>query len=147
MPNLLISGPAGAGKSQLAKDERLAASGPTVIADFQSIYAAITAAERDPVTGKYPVRSKADEGLLPITEYVRRVIITAAVIREIGVIATNSDGDTTRRKTLLAALGIGAKERVVDPGRDVVIERLKEPGELDISIECSNAVNRWYTRK
>ena len=116
MGSILISGPAGASKSALAR--KLLADHPTlaVTADFQSIYAALAMVERDP-SGRYPLR---DERLLPIVEYVRRAVITGAVGREIDVIATNSDGDPARRALLLSQLGAGATERIVDPGIEVV---------------------------
>ena len=86
MASILLSGPAGASKSALAI--KLLAENPAlaVIADFQSIYRALTLVERDP-SGRYPLR---DDRLLPIVEYVRRAILTGAVARELDVIATNS---------------------------------------------------------
>ena len=39
MPNTLISGPAGAGKSQLARELLAQVQGQGAIIDFQSIYA------------------------------------------------------------------------------------------------------------
>ena len=41
MPNTLISGPAGAGKSQLARELLAQVQGQGAIVDFQSIYAAL----------------------------------------------------------------------------------------------------------
>ena len=43
MPGILLSGPAGGGKSQAARDLLRAASEPTVAADFQAIVAALAA--------------------------------------------------------------------------------------------------------
>ena len=142
MASLLLSGPAGAGKSQVARSVREESTEPTVLADFQSIYAALAGDVRGP-DGRYPLR---DDRLLPITEYVRRAIVTAAVARQIRVIATNSDGDPDRRAFLLGELGDGATERVVDPGRDVVAARLGDPVTGEISPECDAAINRWYGR-
>ena len=56
MPNVLLSGPAGGGKSAAAKEILDAADEPTVIVDFQTIYAALLGIERDPETGRYPER-------------------------------------------------------------------------------------------
>lgn len=140
MASILLSGPAGAAKSDLAR--RLLVEHPelAVIADFQLVYRALTdvARGRD---GRYPLR---DERLLPITEYVRRAIITGATARDIDVIATNSDGDPARRAFLLEQLGSGAKERIVDPGRTVVSARLSDPQTGDLSDECDAAIDRWY---
>ena len=82
---------------------------------------------------------------LPLAEYVRQAAITGAMERDIDVVVTNSDGNTERRAFLLSRLGPGATERVIDPGIDVVRERLS----VDVSglsAQCSDAVNRWYTR-
>ena len=142
MASILISGPAGASKSALAR--KLLAELPLAIAaDFQSIYAALALVERDP-DGRFPPR---DPRLLPIVEYVRRAILTGAVSREIDVIATNSDGDPARRKFLLGSLGAGATERIVDPGIEVVSARLADPVSGDLAEECAGAIARWYGRK
>ena len=139
---MLLSGPAGAAKSALAR--RLLRESPELaaIADFQAVYAALTGDLRGP-DGRYPLR---DERLLPLTEYVRRAIIGAGVARGIQVIATNSDGDPDRRTFLLGQLGEGARERIVDPGRDVVAARLSDPETGILSDECESAIGRWYGR-
>ena len=141
MPSILISGPAGAGKSALARRERarLRKLGPVVVADFQAIHAAITLAERGE-DGLFPIR---DEDLLAITESTRQRLILQARDRGITVIATNSDGNPRRRRYLLELLGPDAVEKVIDPGRDVVSKRLAR---LDgtLSEECEKALSRWY---
>ena len=140
MPSILLSGPAGAAKSALAR--RLLAENPALaaIADFQAIYAALTGDIRGP-DGRYPLR---DDRLLPLTEYIRRSIITGSLARDIEVIATNSDGDPARRQFLLGQLGEGATERIVDPGREIVAARLSDPETGILSIECDAAISRWY---
>ena len=144
--SILISGPAGAGKSALARqlrDEWIAEGGePVALADFQNIYAAVAGDVRGP-DGRFPVR---DERLLPIVEYLRRALLTAARDRGIRIIATNSDGDPERRAFLLRELGEGAQERVVDPGEAVVRARLADAATGEVSEECTAAVNRWYRR-
>ena len=142
MPSILLSGPAGAAKSALAR--QLLRDNPELaaIADFQAVYAALTGDLRGP-DGRYPLR---DERLLPLTEYVRRAIITGAITREIDVIATNSDGDPARRAFLLGQLGAGATERIVDPGRAIVAARLSDPATGELSGECDAAIGRWYGR-
>ena len=141
MAGLLLSGPAGGGKSQAAAALRAQATRPTVIADFQAVYVAIAAVVRG-ADGSYPLREAA---LLPIVEHTRRAIIDAAVARDIDVIATNSDGDTVRREFLRDRLG-GVDERVIDPGRDVVTDRLRDPITGDLDPECDRAIGRWYDR-
>ena len=142
MASILLSGPAGAAKSALAR--RLLAESPELaaIADFQAVYAAITGDLRGP-DGRYPLR---DERLLPLTEYIRRAIITGAANRDISVIATNSDGDPARRQFLVQQLGKGARERIVDPGREIVAARLADPETGELSGECDSAIGRWYGR-
>ena len=142
MPNVLLSGPAGAGKSQVAREERLRSAEPAVIADFQSLYAALSGDVRGP-DGRYPLR---DERLLPITEGLRLTVIAFAVQRGLRVIATNSDGDADRRADLLRRLGPDSRERIADPGRDVVTARLADPATGDLSPECDQAIGRWYDR-
>ena len=143
MPSVLLSGPAGAAKSALARRLLLESTELAAIADFQQVYVALTGDVRGP-DGRYPLR---DDQLLPLVEYVRRAIITGAVARDIRVIATNSDGDPTRRASLIERLGQGATERIVDPGREVVEARLADPETGTLSDECASAVNRWYGRR
>ena len=140
MPNVLLSGPAGGGKSQAARDAAAAMPGPAVIADFTAIYNALTLQQRGP-DGKFPDRPTPDP-LLPLTESIRQRTILTAVERDIGVVATNSDGRPDRRAYLLGLLGPGAVERVIDPGRGVVTRRLSGP--TGLSDACATAVNRWY---
>lgn len=142
MTSILLSGPAGANKSALARQILQDNPGLMVAADFQSIYAALVLAVRGP-DGRFPLR---EEALLPLVEYVRRAIITAATARDIDVVATNSDGDPARRKLLLNALGLGAIERIVDPGRDTVVARLQDPITNELSPQCGRAIDRWYGR-
>ena len=142
MGNILLSGPAGGGKTQQAREIQSAAISPLVAADFQAILAALLLLERLP-NGRYPNRNPAQAAwLLPLTEATRQTVITIAVDREIDVVATNSDGSPERRAFLLGRLGPGAVERVIDPGISVVTERLSVEGEL--SIDCGKAITRWY---
>ena len=144
MASVLISGPAGAAKSAKARELLREASGLTVAADFHSIYAALTLAVRDPETGLYPPR---DNRLLPLVEFLRRVILRQGIVRDFDVIATNSDGDPDRRVFLLGELGPGAAEIVIDPGEETVKSRLRDPVTGELSAECEGAIRRWYRRK
>ena len=142
MAGILISGPAGANKS--AEARRLPEEHPelALVADFQSLYAAITLVQRDP-SGRYPLRN---EQLLPIVEYLRRALLRSARTRGIFTIATNSDGSPERRKFLLSELGAGATERIVDPGEEIVRARLADPITGVLSDDCEKAVARWFGR-
>ena len=116
-----------------------------VAADFQTILAALTLLERMP-DGRYPQRRESQASwLLPLTEYLRMAIVGAAQERGVGVVTTNSDGSPERRALLLSRLGPGATEIVVDPGFNVVAERLSVEGTLDP--DCRGAIGRWYSRK
>ena len=142
MANTLISGPAGAGKSQLSRDLLGQVQGQGAIIDFQSIYAALLMLRRDPETGRYPERDPADAHLLALSEYTRRAMISGALEMDIEIIATNSDGSPQRREYLRGLLGPGAVEVVLDPGRAVVEQRLSVNGVL--SQQCQNGINRWF---
>ena len=149
MPGLLLSGPAGGGKSQAAREILRESTEPTVAADFQSIVAALLLQERGP-DGKYPPRP---EWILPLAEYVRLAVINVATARGLNVIATNSDGGPARRASLLDRLkdqrlpdSPNAVERIIDPGRDVVEARLADQVTGELSDDCNEAVNRWYGR-
>ena len=140
---LLISGPAGANKSKAARVALLETVGPSALIDYQELYAALAGIDRLP-DGRYPERLPEHRHLLPLAEYVRRAAISGAVLMEITPIVTNSDGDARRRAFLLSELGPNSSERILDPGRDVVEERLSRGGIL--SEQCNQAINRWYGR-
>ena len=115
-----------------------------VAADFQSLLAALTLLERQE-DGRYPPRRESQASwLLPLTEYVRMAVIGAAQDRGVDVVSTNSDGSPERRALLLSRLGRGATERVIDPGIQIVTERLSVNGTL--SDQCRDAIQRWHGR-
>ena len=144
MPNLLLSGSAGSGKSQEARRLLAAASVPTIMIEFQDLYAGLLGIRRNPETGRYPARRPQDAYALPMTEYLRQSAISGAIAQELDIVLSNSDGDADRRAFLLGRLGPGATERIIDPGIDIVTERLSVEGTLDP--DCRNAIQRWYGR-
>ena len=143
MPDLLLSGPAGAGKTAEARRILDASAGRQAVAlDFQSIYAALLLLERQ-VDGRYPPREPRHQFAYPLVEYLRRAALTAARDREIEVVLTNSDSDPGRRAELMGRLKPGATERVIDPGRAVVVERLSD-ADGNLSGQCAGAIGRWF---
>ncbi len=141
MANTLISGPAGAGKSQLARDLLAQVQGQGAIIDFQAIYTSMLLLRRRE-DGRYPERNPVDAHLLALAEYVRRAMITGALDMDIEIIATNSDGSPARREHLRGLLGPGAVETVLDPGKAAVVDKLSINGVL--SEQCGQAIDRWY---
>ena len=145
MTGILLSGPAGAGKSQAARSLYASLRVPGLVIDFQSLYAALLLLERRP-DGRYPERLESEAHILATAEYLRRAAITSARRAELYAIVTNSDGSPGRRAELLDAIGPDAIEQVIDPGEDVVTQRLSgRSGQL--SRQCRQAVNRWYRRR
>ena len=140
---ILLSGPAGAGKSQAAR-ALLAEMPQGVLIDFQTLYAAILGILRN-ADGRYPERESHRAYALALAEYLRRAAITGALEMDLEPIVTNSDGNQIRRNFLLGQLGPGALERVIDPGIDVVRERLADASGL-LSAQCESAIGRWFGR-
>ena len=115
-----------------------------VAADFQILLAALTLLERQP-DGRFPPRRESQASwLLPLTEHLRMTVVRAAQERGVDVVTTNSDGSPERRALLLSRLGPGAVEQIVDPGFDIVTQRLSVDGTL--SDQCRDAIQRWYGR-
>ena len=146
-PNVLLTGPAGAGKSQVAA--ALIADLPrSVVLDFQSLYAALLQQIRDD-SGRYPPRLAEHEYIISLIAAIREDAIERAAEQGVTVVLTNSNGDPARRSVLLgllrtAAGGDGAREQIVDPGIRVIVERLTLPGATEPSQQCIDAGDRYY---
>ena len=120
--SVLISGPAGAGKTQRARFLQQEHGG--MVSDFQETYADLLGIERDPVTGRYPPRKPEDRYIISIVQEQRRVAIATAQTRGMPIYFTNSLGEEGRRRALLQSLGETAAEEVIDPGEEEVVRRL-----------------------
>ena len=143
MPGILLSGPAGAGKS-LRAQVLLASLGVFAVKiDFQEIYAGLLGLRRGP-DGRYPERKPTDAYALPFVERMRLVMIATSIQQQLFPIVTNSDGNRQRRRLLMNQMG-GAEEQIVDPGERVVRNRLAGP-DGKLSEQCESAINRWYGR-
>ncbi len=140
--NVLLTGPAGSGKSQAAR-ELLRTGKVDVVADFQSVLAACLLLERDPNTGRFPPRDRAAERLIPLAASIKSAIVSEARARGLTVAATISNGSPAQRHSLIAELG-GASERIIDPGRLVVEQRLADPVTGQLSSQCREAIARYY---
>ena len=141
--SVLLSGPAGAGKSAEGKRLVAEATEPTIVIEFQEIYATILGIERLP-SGRYPERQEADGFAIPLTTEIRLGMLAAAKAQQVAVIMTNSDGSMERRQRLLSLMPDGAFERVIDPGFRIVAERLSVDGTL--SPQCRAAIMRWGSK-
>ena len=144
MASILLTGPPGAGKSQEARRLLASASVPTIMIEFQELYASCLGLRRNPETGRYPPRRPQDAFALPMAEYLRQAAISGAIAQELDIVLSNSDGDADRRAFLLGRLGPGAVETLLDPGIEVVMERLSVDGTL--SDQCRQAIQRFYGR-
>ena len=146
MASILLSGPAGAGKSKEGKRLLAESQQPTILVEYQEILAALLGISRDSATGRYPERRPQDAYALPLAAAIRRYTIVEAVARDLDVVASNSDGDPERRAGLLRIMGPGASERIIDPGIGVVRERLTFGLDYEPSAQCEKAIQLWYGR-
>ena len=128
---MIISGPAGAGKTERAREliAELQAEGlEPIVADFQSLYAALLLVSRGE-DGRFPERADDAAYILGMVEYIRSTIARRALADDMPVVATISERpDGSRYRALAALLGGAAREETIDPGVDEIVRRLGEPG-------------------
>lgn len=141
---LLLQGPAGSNKS--ARARQLLIDDYDVLADYTQLWAALTGAVRDSVTGLYPVRTAADPIVRSgLVSYVQRAAIRQALRKRLKVIATTATSGQEAVYERIAAEGAAAfKVETIDPGKAVVTERLKAQADGVLLDECNTAINRWY---
>ena len=138
---ILIQGPAGGGKSQLAA-EMLAAGEISILSDITALWAALSGAVRGP-DGLYPVRQD-DDPALAIAQYVQTVAVRRAVEEDEDVgVTTSRRGQESRWQRLAELAATTFAVRTVDPGCEVVENRLSDASGT-LSDECRKAIARWY---
>ena len=135
MPITPVLGPAGAGKSQYIDRERRPGD---VVIDYTLLWAALTMARRGP-DGRYPERGD-DDPSLPLVSAVKGFAVAEAVKRELaGYVTSSARSDIGRLESRT-----GRPAVIIDPGREVVEGRLRDPESGEISAACSVAMGRWY---
>lgn len=139
----LIEGPAGGGKSEVLR-ELLAAGEVDVAADITAMWTAVGGYERDPATGKYPVRAENDPAL-HMARYLQTVAAGFALREGYKIAVTTSQRDRVERwRSVANRHDSPLSVRTVDPGREIVEARLADPVTGELSDECEAAIARWY---
>lgn len=138
----LIEGPAGSAKSGLV-GERILAGESDVVADLTQLWAALRAVERGP-DGRYPVRLDTDPAIASgLAAYMRRVAVRQGLRSGLSVVVTSGSRHEAGAYAAIAGeLGAPFERITIDPGEDVVRERLSRNGAL--SGQCEQAIRRWY---
>jgi len=142
----LIEGPPGGGKSQILRG--LVADGQLDTAvEFAAFWASLKGYRRDK-NGHYPVRLKGD----PAAEIaaITMEAATRASLRlglNVGV-SRSTPGNAPHYAGLADQFGATFSTRVIDPGIDVVRERLAaafpDAVTRGLSDECQAAIDKWY---
>ena len=140
---VLIEGPAGGGKSDLAREMRKAGE-VDLIADTTALWAALSGVQRDPATGKYPVRLD-DDPALDAARYVQTTAVHHGLREGRNVAVTTSQhGQSPKWGAIASEHGADFRVSTVDPGIDVVTERLADEVTGELSDECNAAIGRWF---
>ena len=138
----LIEGPAGGGKSELARE--LIASGEVeVLADVTALWAAIAGVERGP-DGRYPIRLD-DDPALGVALYTQGVVARRGL--EAGAataVTTSRPGQAEKWSEVAEEAETEFSVCTVDPGEDVLTARLADPVSRQLSGACEVAIARWY---
>ena len=138
----LIEGPAGSGKSQLAREMKAAGS-IAVLADTTALWAAVGVYDRL-LSGTYPVR-QPDDPALSLALYLQATIAHYALRNNLNVGVTTSQRDQAERWRQIAEQENATfRLTTVDPGERVVRARLANPVTEVLSSECEQAIARWY---
>ena len=128
MPIQPVLGPAGGGKTQWIAERQ---KPNDVVIDFSYLYRALKGTDQK-------LTRRVGDPIVPFVQAVKQQALREAVSRQLdGYVTSATPGD---RPLLEQTTGVQAV--VVDPGEDVVRQRLAVDGEL--SVECENALTRWY---
>ena len=144
----LLEGPAGSNKSGAAM-AMLRAGEADGVADVTALWAAVSGAERDRETGRYPERSD-DDPTLPLARIIQTATVSAGLRQGLRMVTTTSRrGQAQRWADLAAEHKTDVTVRTMDPGVDVVVERLATEGRevrrsRYLSRSCGIAASRWY---
>ena len=136
----LVEGPAGGGKSQYVA-ELVAAGTVAIVADVTRLWAAVGGYERGP-DGRYPVRED-DDPALHTARYLQAVAVRHALEQGADVAVTTSQpGQAARWRHVSTRYTL--EVTTVDPGEEVVRQRLELPETGELSPECQRAIDRWF---
>ena len=133
----VVAGPPFGGKSRFVRS-RL--KGSEIWIDYTSLFAALAGQERDPETRRYPVRDTGDPRLA-YTALVRVIAIERAAESGLSGYVT-----TSRREDISRLQDLASTDRlwIVDPGEDVVRDRMSAYYDGAVPGECEGAVAGWY---
>ena len=136
----LVEGPAGAGKSQVTA-ELVEAGTVAVVADVTALWVALSGVKRGP-DGRYPVRED-DDPALGTARYLQAVAVRHALEQDADVAVTTSrPGQAARWRHVSTRHTL--EVTTVDPGEEVVRQRLALPETGELSPECQRAIDRWF---
>ena len=139
----LIEGPAGSGKSTLARDMKTAGE-VDIVADVTQLWAATGQYERDPLTGKFPVRSP-DDPALRAAVYLQATAVSFGLREGMRVAVTTSQRNQAERWGALAAQNNSPFSiRTVDLDESIVRARLADPETGILDPSCEDAIGRWF---
>jgi len=144
----LVEGPAGGAKSQHVR-ELLAAGVVSIVADVTRLWAALGGYERDPETGRYPIREDGDPALA-LALYAQTVAVRQALRegQDVAVTASTRTAEAKWRAVVEEIDNATMTLTTMDPGRAIVIARLAtadDPAALKDA--CARAVDRWYSSR
>ena len=127
----------------MARDMK-AAGQVDLISDVTGLWATLGGYERDPATGKYPIRLD-DDPALDAARYLQTAAVTFGLTQGYSIVTTTSRrGQAARWSGLAADAGVGFHVQTIDPGIEVLTARLADAATGELSSECARAIGRWY---